>query len=58
MMQDLRTNPPRYILDTAPAAFRGSQFAPIAKYPDLRRFVDRGYEYVRTIDGISIYEQR
>jgi 4-amino-4-deoxy-L-arabinose transferase-like glycosyltransferase len=58
MMEDLRTNPPRYILDTAPAAFRGSEFAPISNYPELRRFVDTGYEYVRTIDGISIYERR
>jgi 4-amino-4-deoxy-L-arabinose transferase-like glycosyltransferase len=58
MMEDLRTNPPRYVLDTAPAAFRGSQYAPMSKYPELRGFVNRGYEYVRTIDGIAIYEQR
>lgn len=58
MMDDLRTEPPRYVLDTAPAAFRGSQYAPMKKYPELRRFVDAGYEYVRTIDGIAIYERR
>jgi 4-amino-4-deoxy-L-arabinose transferase-like glycosyltransferase len=58
MMEDLRTRVPRYILDTTPAAFRGSQYSPMSKYPELRRFVDNRYEYVRTIDGIDIYENR
>ncbi len=58
MMEDLRTRVPRYVLDTTPAAFRGSQYSPMSKYPELRRFVDERYEYVRTIDGISIYELR
>lgn len=58
MMDDLRARPPSYVLDTAPAAFRGSQYAPMSKFPELRRWVDRGYEYVRTIDGIAIYERR
>ncbi len=56
MMDDLRMQPPRVVLDTTPAAFRGSQYAPMSKYPELRSFVDARYEYVRTIDGISIYE--
>ncbi len=56
MMDDLRMNPPAVVLDTTPAAFRGSQYSPMSKYPELRTFVDRRYEYVRTIDGISIYE--
>ena len=30
----------------------------MSKFPELRRFVDTRYEYVRTIDGISIYEAR
>jgi Dolichyl-phosphate-mannose-protein mannosyltransferase len=58
MMEDLRTRVPRYILDTAPAAFRGSQYSPMSKFPELRRFVDHRYEYVRSIDGIDIYESR
>jgi 4-amino-4-deoxy-L-arabinose transferase-like glycosyltransferase len=58
MMEDLRTRVPRYVLDTTPAAFRGSQYSPISKFPELRRFVDARYEYVRTIDGIAIYESR
>jgi hypothetical protein len=58
LMEDLRMQPPRVVLDTTPAAFRGSQYAPMSKYPALRSFVDTRYEYVRTIDGISIYERR
>jgi MFS family permease len=58
MMDDLRMQPPRVVLDTTPAAFRGSQYSPMSKYPELRGFVDSRYEYVRTIDGISIYERR
>lgn len=58
MMEDLRTRVPRYVLDTTPAAFRGSQYSPMSKFPELRRFVDDRYEYVRTMDGIAIYESR
>ncbi len=56
MMEDLRTRVPRYVLDTTPAAFRGSQYSPMSKFPELRQFVDSRYEYVRTMDGIAIYE--
>jgi 4-amino-4-deoxy-L-arabinose transferase-like glycosyltransferase len=58
MMEDLRAQPPAVVLDTTPAAFRGSQYSPMREFPDLRAFVDAGYTYVRTIDGISIYAKR
>ncbi len=58
MMSDLRARPPRFILDTTPAAIRGSQYHPMSSLPDLKRFVVRGYGYIRTIDGIAIYERR
>ncbi len=58
MMEDLRANSPRYVLDTTPAAFRGSQYSPMSKYPELRRYVDSRYEYIETIDGIAIYKSR
>ena len=58
MMEDLHACAPRYVLDTTPAAFRGSQYSPMSKFPELRRFVDSRYEYVRSIDDISIYERR
>ncbi len=50
--------PTEYVLDTSPAAFRGSQYSPMSKYPELRQFVDSRYEYVETIDGIAIYRAR
>jgi hypothetical protein len=56
MMEDLYSRPPRVVLDTTPAAFRGSQYSPMSEFPALREFVDARYTYVRTIDGISIYE--
>jgi MFS family permease len=55
MLADLRTNRPRYVLDTTGARIRGSQYAPMSDYDALQSFVDRGYRYVRTIDGIAIY---
>ena len=57
MMEDLHTAQPRVVLDVTPAAFRGSQYSPMSEYPELRSFVDRGYTYVRTIDGIAVYER-
>ncbi len=58
LMQDLQRRAPRYILDTTPAAFRGSQYFPMSSLPRLRHFVDRDYRYLRTIDGIAVYERR
>lgn len=58
LMSDLRLRVPRFILDTTPAAFRGSQYYPMSSLPELRAFVDGSYRYVRTIDGIAIYERR
>lgn len=58
MMSDLREQPPRYILDTTHAHIRGSQFHPMRSLPELQRYVDRGYRYLRSIDGIALYERR
>ena len=58
LMNDLRVRQPRFILDTTPAAIRGSQYHPMSTIPRFRRFVVRGYRYIRTIDGIAIYERR
>jgi hypothetical protein len=55
MLLDLRTNRPKYLMDTTDAKIRGSQYAPMSDYPALQRFVKRGYQHVRTIDGIAIY---
>ena len=58
LMSDLQVKRPRYILDTSPAAFRGSQYHPMKSIPELQRYVDRGYRYVRKIDDIAVYERR
>jgi 4-amino-4-deoxy-L-arabinose transferase-like glycosyltransferase len=58
LMDDLQLRRPRYILDTTPAAFRGSQYHPMDSIPELQRYVDRGYRYVRKIDEIAVYERR
>jgi 4-amino-4-deoxy-L-arabinose transferase-like glycosyltransferase len=53
--EDLRAHPPRYILDTAPAHIRGSQYSPISNFPRFERLLGRHYHYDRVIDGIDIY---
>lgn len=58
MLEDLRANRPRYLLDTTGARIRGSQYAPMSDYPELQALVDSGYQYVRTIDGIAIYARK
>ncbi len=58
LMEDLYFRRPRYILDTTPGAIRGSQYYPMKTLPELQRYVDRDYRYVRTIDGYAIYERR
>jgi len=58
LMSDLQVRRPRFILDTTPAAFRGSQYHPMDSIPELQRYVDRGYRYVRTIDDIAVYERK
>lgn len=57
-MADMANHPPLYILDTAPAGFRGSEYYPIAQFPELQAIVDQRYKYVRTIDGIFIYKRQ
>src|SRR4029079_5875543 len=58
MMQDLQLRRPRYILDTSPAAFRGSQYHPMKSIPELQRYVDHDYRYIRKIDDNAVYERR
>jgi hypothetical protein len=55
--EDLTAHPPRYILDTAPAQIRGSQWTPINHFPRLEAVVRTQYSYVTSIDGITVYER-
>jgi hypothetical protein len=54
---DLTAHHPRYILDTSDAGVRGLERFPITRFPELQRIVDDEYRFVRTIDGIDIYER-
>jgi hypothetical protein len=56
--EDFATHPPTYILDTAYSGIRGAQYYTIARYPALARLMYRDYEYVESVDGISIYKRR
>ena len=56
-LQDMAAHPPRYILDTAPAQIRGSQWTPINRFPRLEAIVQAQYSYVTSIDGITVYER-
>src|SRR4029079_10527723 len=58
LMDDLHLRRPRYILDTSPAAFRGSQYHPMRSVPELQRYVDHRYRYIRQIDDNAVYERR
>ncbi|MFM7271486.1 MAG: ArnT family glycosyltransferase [Actinomycetes bacterium] len=54
---DFAANPPRYVLDTTPAAIRGSQRYPMSRFPEFQRIIDRRYVFVEQIDGISVYRR-
>jgi hypothetical protein len=58
LFDDLAAHPPRYILDTAPAHIRGAEWTPIDRFPRLEAIVHDQYHYVRSIDGIAIYERK
>jgi 4-amino-4-deoxy-L-arabinose transferase-like glycosyltransferase len=55
---DLKAHPPAYIVDTSPARIRGAEWTPIIRFPRLESIVTSQYHYVRSIDGIAIYERR
>jgi 4-amino-4-deoxy-L-arabinose transferase-like glycosyltransferase len=55
--EDFRAHPPHYILDTSPAKVRGAEHSPISDFPTFNAIIARDYRYVRSIDGIAIYER-
>ncbi len=56
--EDLTSNEPRFIVDTAPARIRGAEYSPITRFPSLQAFVEQHYRFVRSIDGIAVYERK
>jgi hypothetical protein len=55
--EDFLLHPPRYVLDTSPAAIRGSEYYPISKFPRFAEVMFEEYEYRTVIDGITVYER-
>ncbi len=57
--EDFTAHPPRYFLDTSPAKVRGARVLPDLGVPARSStIVDTQYRYVRTIDGIDVYERK
>jgi hypothetical protein len=56
--EDLAAHPPKYIVDTAPAAVRGAQYTPIGRFPRLEAIIDSQYRFDGSIDGLAVYERR
>ncbi len=56
-LTDFGEHPPRYVIDTSPAAIRDAQYYPMSKFPSIQALVAANYHYVRSIDGIAIYER-
>ncbi|MGZ8764026.1 MAG: ArnT family glycosyltransferase [Acidimicrobiia bacterium] len=56
-LADFGEHPPRYVIDTSPAAIRDAQYYPMSKFPSIKALVGANYHYVRSIDGIAVYER-
>jgi Dolichyl-phosphate-mannose-protein mannosyltransferase/DolP-mannose mannosyltransferase len=56
-LADFGEHPPRYVVDTSPAAIRDAQYYPMSKFPSIKALVGANYHYVRSIDGIAVYER-
>jgi hypothetical protein len=56
-LQDFAAHPPKYVLDTSPAAIRGSQYYPPDKFTQLFVILSSSYIYVESIDSVAVYER-
>lgn len=56
-LSDFAEHPPRFVLDTSPAGIRDAEYYPLSKFPSIQALVEANYHYVRSIDGIAIYER-
>jgi hypothetical protein len=56
-LADFGDHPPRYVVDTSPAKIRDAQYYPMSKFPSIEALVVANYHYVRSIDGIAVYER-
>jgi len=54
---DFDTHPPRIVVDTAPAALKDSELAPMRRYPSLARRIVSDYCFVRAVRGMHLYQR-
>ncbi|HKV88459.1 MAG TPA: glycosyltransferase family 39 protein [Candidatus Dormibacteraeota bacterium] len=57
LQSDLDADPPRLIVDTAPAGWSDFSRYPMADYPVLAQLVASRYRVLATVDGVVIYER-
>jgi 4-amino-4-deoxy-L-arabinose transferase-like glycosyltransferase len=54
---DFDAHPPRLILDTAPAALKDAELAPVRRYPSLATRIDADYCLVREVRTMLLYRR-
>jgi hypothetical protein len=54
---DFDAHPPRLVLDTAPAALKDAELAPISDYPRLLARVSGQYCFLREVRGMHLYRR-
>jgi len=56
--EDVRKNPPLYILDTATAGLHDFQNYPLTRYPEMQELLEKHYEQEPSFEKVSIYRRR
>jgi 4-amino-4-deoxy-L-arabinose transferase-like glycosyltransferase len=54
---DFDAHPPRLVLDTAPAALKDAELAPVRRYPRLARRLEADYCLVREVRAMHLYRR-
>lgn len=57
-VDDFDAHPPQLVLDTAPAALKDAELAPIRRYPSLATRIEADYCFLLEVRGMSLYERR
>lgn len=53
--EDMEKRPPRFFVDTSPAAIHDYEFFPVSRYPKLQSWLDRNFTFCREVDHVRIY---
>lgn len=53
--EDVKTHPPTYFVDTAPANLHHYGAYPISDYPELMTFIDTHYRRCMTVESVDVY---